>query len=57
MATHVVHPYTPGAILDATVMTGWAQLSLLAGSCLVVVGISYTFMRLYDQNGNVIKDI
>ena len=46
-----------GAILDATVMTGWAQLSLLAGSCLVVAGIFYTFMKLYDQNGNVIKDI
>lgn len=46
-----------GAILDATAMTGWTQLSLLTGSCLVVAGIFYTFMKLYDQNGSVIKDI
>lgn len=46
-----------GAILDATAMTGWTQLSLLAGACLVLAGIFYIFMKLYDQNGNVIKDI
>lgn len=42
-----------GAILDATGMTGWGILSIVAGGCQLIAGICFLTMKLYDPEGNV----
>ncbi len=44
-----------GAILDATGMTGWGVLSLVAGGCQLVAGVCFLVMKLYDPKGNVVN--
>ena len=44
-----------GAILDATAMTGWNYLSLIAGGCLIISAVAYWFMKVYGPNGEVVE--
>jgi len=44
-----------GAILDATAMTGWTYLSIIAGACLLISAVAYWFMKIYGPNGEVVE--
>lgn len=44
-----------GAILDATAMTGWTYLSVIAGACLLISAVAYWFMKIYGPNGEVVE--
>ena len=44
-----------GAILDATAMTGWTYLSVIAGACLLISAVAYWFMKIYGPNGDVVE--
>ena len=43
-----------GAILDATAMTGWGYLALVAGGCQLIAGILAITLKLYNEKGEVI---